>query len=242
MYNMYIHGVFTFNYELGEMERERRNRNKIEVIEAILKYVEREGSAKKTRILYAANLNTRSLETILADLVNNGALEIVSNGKDKKMYKITPLGARLLMLITRIRKIMKNTVVSNQRLIHNIREFCKEIGSEAECIGIEQSLRLGTSIKGQSARTYFVDLYLKIKDQEYIIGFLSKEATEIEVQHILSWLIIVSLDTGYNVVLFVSEDKVLNVKRYLEHLFNLLRCDSFRQLKDKFTIRELRIL
>ncbi len=72
------------------MEKERRNRNKIEVIEAILRYIEKDGKTRKTRILYAANLNTRSLESILSDLVNNGALEIINDGRDRKMYRITP--------------------------------------------------------------------------------------------------------------------------------------------------------
>ncbi len=242
MDNMYISCCFCLNYELGEMEKERHNRNKIEVIESILKYVEREGKAKKTRILYAANLNTKSLETILADLVNSRALEIVSDGNGKKMYKITPIGARLLMLITRIRRIIKNATVIEEHLVRNIKEFCKEIVRGAECVSIDQSLRLGTSVKGRSARTYFVDLFLKLKDQEYIIGFLSKDATEHEIQHVLSWLIIVSLDTGYNVILFVSEDKILSIKRYLSHIFDHLKCDSLKQIKEKFSIRDLRIV
>ncbi len=224
------------------MERERKNRNKIEVIEAILKYIEREGKAKKTRILYAANLNTKSLELILSDLVENGALEIVSDGKNRKMYRLTPRGARLLFLISRIRSIMREDSSLSDRLFDNLKEFCREIGAEGECIGIEQSSHLGMNIKGGSARTYFVDLYLKIRNEEYIIGFLSKDATELEIQHILSWLIIVSLDTGYNVILFVSEDKVFSIKRYLSHLFELLSCEKFRRLKEKFIIRELRIL
>ncbi len=224
------------------MEKERRNRNKIEVIEAILRYIEKEGEARKTRILYAANLNTRSLESILSDLVNNGALEIINDGRDRKMYRITPRGARLLMLITRIRKFMRNEHATTTRLIDNLKEFCREIGAEGECVEIEQSTRLGMNVKGQTTRTYFIDLYVRINEKEYIIGFLSKDATELEIQQILSWLIIVSLDTGYNVILFVSEDKLLNIRRYLDHLFGLLECEKFRKLKDKFIVRELRIL
>ncbi len=224
------------------MEKERRNRNKIEVIEAILRYIEKEGKARKTRILYAANLNTHSLESILSDLVNNGALEIINDGRDRKMYRITPRGARLLMLITRIRKFMRNEHATTKKLIDNLKEFCREIGAEGECVEIEQSTRLGISVRGQTARTYFIDLYVKINEKEYIIGFLSKDATELEIQQILSWLIIVSLDTGYSVILFVSEDKLLNLRRYLDHLFGLLECEKFRKLKDKFIVRELRIL
>jgi len=63
------------------------HRSKIDLIEAILKYIHNEGYAKKTHILYASNLNTRSLEKFLKYLIEIKAVEVVE--EEQRSYTLT---------------------------------------------------------------------------------------------------------------------------------------------------------
>jgi len=73
------------------------------IIYRILNYIEGRGRSLKTRILYASNLNTRSLERYLKFLLENNLIsETCINGR--KYYVLTPKGREFLYKLRRIRR------------------------------------------------------------------------------------------------------------------------------------------
>jgi predicted transcriptional regulator len=71
----------------------QQKRNSLEIVAEILR-VARKG-ARKTRIVYSANLNFKMLEEYLADLMNKGLLTIDSENSDK-LIKTTGKGEKYL--------------------------------------------------------------------------------------------------------------------------------------------------
>jgi predicted transcriptional regulator len=76
-------------------------RNREEIISQILN-VCRNG-AIKTRVVYQANLNFKTVEPYLALLVKNNLLE-VQNG-EKRMYETTQKGESLLVAINQVNEL-----------------------------------------------------------------------------------------------------------------------------------------
>jgi predicted transcriptional regulator len=76
-------------------------RNREEIISQILN-VCRHG-AIKTRVVYQANLNFKTVEPYLALLVKNNLLE-VQNG-EKRMYETTQKGESLLVAINQVNEL-----------------------------------------------------------------------------------------------------------------------------------------
>ena len=73
------------------------------IIYRILNHIEGRGKSLKTRILYASNLNSRSLEKYLKFLLRiNLISEVYINGK--RYYILTPKGRELLYKLRKVRK------------------------------------------------------------------------------------------------------------------------------------------
>ncbi len=73
------------------------------IIYRILNHIEGRGKSLKTRILYASNLNSRSLEKYLKFLLRiNLISEVCINGK--RYYILTPKGRELLYKLRKVRK------------------------------------------------------------------------------------------------------------------------------------------
>jgi len=86
--------------------RKELNRSKFDIMREMLQFISEEGSACKTHILYATNLNTHSLEKFLDKLIKINAIKI-EHVDGKPYYQITLRGARLLKLFNKIQKMIK---------------------------------------------------------------------------------------------------------------------------------------
>ncbi len=94
------------------------------IIYRILNHIEGRGKSLKTRILYASNLNSRSLEKYLKFLLRiNLISEVYINGK--RYYILTPKGRELLYKLRKVRKDLDGRF--SRRLIDHIR---KELGMQ----------------------------------------------------------------------------------------------------------------
>ncbi|MEM4607629.1 MAG: winged helix-turn-helix domain-containing protein [Zestosphaera sp.] len=78
-----------------------------EIIYRILNHMESKGRSLKTRILYASNLNSRSLEKYLDFLLEKNLIsEVCINGK--KFYVLTARGREFLYKLRKIREDINN--------------------------------------------------------------------------------------------------------------------------------------
>jgi predicted transcriptional regulator len=82
---------------------EEEDRVSYGIIYRILNHIEGKGKSLKTRILYASNLNTRSLEKYLRFLLENNLIsEVCVSGR--RYYVLTPKGREFLYKLRRIRR------------------------------------------------------------------------------------------------------------------------------------------
>ena len=90
--------MLDFDLELGEMERDRRRRSRIEVICDILS--EALGGANKTRLMYHCNLNFMRFNRYLQELLDAGLIERVgSNPEGIVLYKTSDKGRELIRVL-----------------------------------------------------------------------------------------------------------------------------------------------
>jgi predicted transcriptional regulator len=90
--------VLDFDLELGEMERVRRRRSRVEVIYNILS--EALGGANKTRLMYHCNLNFMRFNRYLQELLDAGLIERVgSNLGGVVLYKTSNKGRELVKVL-----------------------------------------------------------------------------------------------------------------------------------------------
>lgn len=97
--------MLDFDLELGEMERAKRRRSRIEVICDILS--EALESANKTRLMYHCNLNFMRFNRYLQELLDAGLLERVgSNPEDLVLYKTSDKGRELIRVLRKANDLM----------------------------------------------------------------------------------------------------------------------------------------
>ena len=97
--------MLDFGLELGEMERARRRRSRIEVICDILS--EALGGANKTRLMYHCNLNFMRFNRYLQELLDAGLIESVSsNPAGIVLYKTSDKGRELIRVLRKANDLM----------------------------------------------------------------------------------------------------------------------------------------
>ena len=73
----------------------RRRRDRLEIIYIVLKNLQ-EKPLKITHIIYRANLDTRTAQSVLRILIEKGLIEVIENGQSSKLYKITRKGTEFI--------------------------------------------------------------------------------------------------------------------------------------------------
>ena len=86
----------------------RRKRSRLEIIEAVLDYIAREGGeALATRIATANGLAYDRLASLLDELNAKGVVE-VENIEGRKLVRITREGRKLLHALKEVRKVIRD--------------------------------------------------------------------------------------------------------------------------------------
>lgn len=166
----------------------RKYRKENEVIERILRFVKRRDKALKTHIMYAANLNTVSLEKFLARLIESGALEPVVDG-DRIAYVITPRGEHLLNLLNLVKNLLSTSPTYGRRI--------QEIIEEMEGVDIIRN----KEVVGKSGVVYPIDLVLRFRDgREYMLEIIEPETDLPEGVLRVARMTFLSTDTGMKAV------------------------------------------
>ncbi len=77
-------------------------RNRIEIISQILDTCV--NGANKTRIVYQANLNFRSIDNYLGDLIKNDLIKVCQ--EEQVIYRLTPKGVELLKKVNMVNDML----------------------------------------------------------------------------------------------------------------------------------------
>jgi len=85
-----------------------RRRSRLDIVLNVLSAV-KEGVDKPTRIMYAANLSWKPMQSILRSLVQQGLLKEIENTdskRTKRRYEITEKGMRLVRYFERAKDLL----------------------------------------------------------------------------------------------------------------------------------------
>lgn len=193
------------------------HRSGVDIIESILKYIGNKGEAKKTHILYATNLNTRSLEKYLNQLISIHAVEIVKDSDGKVKYSITQYGKDILRVINKLRKILKQ----------------KDPIIEASISNGDSTLTDFRIIEGLTGLTYPVFIIAYNKAEYVFINMPDFNEIE-EITRDIAYTLLVLTDTEYSCIIYLksisSKFRKNLVKNVMEKLFSNLNITQSRYL------------
>ncbi len=173
-----------------------QHRTRIDIIFSILKFINSEGIAKKTHILYATNLNTKSLEKFLNQLISINAIEVVSKGR-LRGYVMTPHGRRLFSLITRLYNVFEYREKNNDYLELLLKYLILKTSKNLN----RQTLALiNKIIVGRSGFRYNINLY-GTRDVNYIISVIDEAMSIDEIIDSIGRLLFYLVDTNEKCIL-----------------------------------------
>ncbi|MCD6489073.1 MAG: hypothetical protein J7K21_07625 [Desulfurococcales archaeon] len=185
--------------------RYRKYRSELQIFKDILEALasSRNGTMFKTRIMYAANLNTDSLSFYLNKLMDSGLITKKENGS-KQAYTITNKGYSVLYLIDLLRDIMAKNVmdVNKIKLISDITELNNEAVDGYDIHG--PILK-----KGKTGIIHIFDLLIQGK-YSYVINFVEKTNIDFKV----TWFLLSLIDTGFLRGILVTKDSVPKIISY----------------------------
>ncbi|MCD6301269.1 MAG: hypothetical protein J7L82_04285 [Staphylothermus sp.] len=210
------------------MNTQSMHRSKIDLIESILKYIHDEGYAKKTHILYASNLNTRSLEKFLKYLIEIKAVEVVEKQKQHHSYVITMHGREILRIIMKLKMLLNNRrgCVKDNRLL--LSRLNKALSSTLKDKFVDI---LNKEVRGLSGLTYDLDI-LKGQEGQYILIPIASMVDDQcrELDSAVGKALLSVLDTNYKCVILLSdgENNCAHIMNYIKNLFNKIGIDESR--------------
>lgn len=192
--------------------------SKIEILQAILEYIDKEGNAKKTQILYATNLNTKSVEKYLDYLIKTRVIDKVND--DGIRYRLTLHGRYVLYLIRKLEKLFENkedliSSVVNEKA-DNIKLFVGE-----RLHNFRQELIRGKS--GLYHHLYIADGRNKV----YFTKVLSRVINSHDLLDELGRILLSLVDTELNGVIVLDNDSVGSIG-YLRSILSLSRISEDR--------------
>ncbi|GEM_PF-983374 len=203
MFNRYLRYIHEHTIEsdwVSCMSRKVGHRSKIDIMWAILDFIEREGVAGKTHVLYAANLNSRSLERFIDKLLGIGAINVeVIDGRSR--YFLTSYGYKLLSLLTSVREILENKSLISVSALTN--KAMSEIIRNKLKLSDEVSLEYGRIVYGESNLEYIADVIVSNTDI-YIILYLSSGMNREDIANVLGKALLILVDTDLKCIFVIS--------------------------------------
>ncbi len=202
------------------------HRSKIDLIEAILKYIHNEGYAKKTHILYASNLNTRSLEKFLKYLIEIKAVEVVE--EEQRSYTLTMHGREILRIIMKLKMLLSNRqgyVKGNRLLLSRLNTVLSPMLND-RFIDV-----FSKEVRGLSGLTYDLDILRGEKEDYVLIPAASMVDNQCrELDSAIGKALLSLLDTNYRCIILLSngENNCAHVVNHIKNLFNKVGIDENR--------------
>ncbi len=193
----------------------------MDIIEAILSYIYERGRVKKTHILYATNLNTRSLEKYLNQLISIHAVECVEGKRGVLRYTLTPYGRQILKLLLKLRKILENPdpmQLDNELVLERLGDFVNG-DRRSDSIKIQK-----LNVQGFSGLIYDVILLI-VESEKYLLLPITRSYRDdaddfiMSLSHALTYLI----DTEHKCLIVfkgLNEYDISFVQSVIRSLFN----------------------
>ncbi len=206
------------------MKRDSAHRSRTDILFSILKFIYSEGEAKKTHILYATNLNTKSLDKFLKYLNSIGAVDTIFNDGAKR-YVVTPYGRHLLDLMNKLQKALDNKPSAvdlySSSLLNKLSLILNPKNTNKSKIKIKKE-----SIRGYSGLLYNVDT-LENEESKYIIITIDHYMSPADVVNALAQAILYLMDTSSKCIILNNlGDRELSIT--IEKLFNRIGLDNDR--------------
>lgn len=195
---------------MSSYEEDIENKVSYEIIYRILNHIETKNRALKTRILYASNLNSRSLEKYLRFLLKNSLVsEVCVN--EKRYYVLTHKGRGFLYKLRKIREDIDNH--PSKRLADIIRDEYREMQS---AVSMRESSKKRLHI-------VIVDSNSGVREavSELILGYVNARIDGEEVLGLVPSRLY---------------DKILEVLENLKINLHVIRLHTYNELED---LREL---
>ena len=93
---------------IGSKKSGRRNRTRLEIILDILLLIERRGKAKKTWIMYGANLSFRYLNRYLTYLLDSKLIEkVIIPSSKSEYYELTEKGRNVAKALQEVKEMIE---------------------------------------------------------------------------------------------------------------------------------------
>ncbi len=197
------------NYMGYRQQKDRKYRSEINIIEDILSVFKKTQGKPvgKTRIMYAANLNTRMLSIYLEKLVRQGLLrEEERNGR--KYYTITPKGMLALLFISRLNILLEYSSEPTDELVSQVHESIKKT---IKNYGFKTSVIRDFNLTGSTGLLHRFDFLVKIKDEN--IGIYVSTSSEDVQQLEYLWLLLGLLDSNINIGLYIRLGRTLSIEK-----------------------------
>ena len=201
------------------MSKRLGHRSKIDIMWAILDFIEREGVAGKTHVLYAANLNSRSLKKFINELVSIGAIN-VKRVDGRSHYTLTTYGYKLLSLLTNVREILNNKSLIRAKIFSD--KAMSEIIRNKLKFSEDSSVEYGKRIYGESDLEYVIDI-IGNDTHSYVVLSLSSNMNKEDIVNVLGKALLIFIDTNLKCIFVVSHS--------LDHIV-----PKFRNILDKANI------
>lgn len=187
------------------------HRSRMDIITSILEFIDQKGTALKTHILYSANLNSKSLDKFLNQLIDAGLIGVSSeNGSD--YYYITARGRRFLMYTNYMTSILGR---GKEKM--SIIDACYKLGLREEKYKIKE----GVVARGTSGIPYVLPLALvdfreRPEKVKAVIEVIGPETTIKEAVNLTAWMWFTAMDLGLPLILVVPEQHVTTIQKILE--------------------------
>lgn len=194
----------------------RQHRDKLTILAAILGYINEVGYAKKTRILYATNLNLKTLDKFLGHLLGIGAVNIVETDEGPR-YALTRKGRSLLKYIHDLEKALctepaeTSNMAGEEAIEKAISATQHKYRDQITSVRIER-------IEGRSGQDYHVEVLDGVKDKYIVVPYEPDglEPFTAQVCRALVYLI----DTGAKCIIIVP--KKSGARNYVESIMDEL--------------------
>ncbi len=183
---------------VSSYRKDRKYRSEMNIISDILMSFNKSasGAIGKTRIMYAANLNTKMLSEYLEKLVKYGLI-IEEQTSNRVVYRITPKGILTLMILLKLRSLLDVKGEHNNRI--GLLETIKEYFTKNTRSGIMESY----TALGESGLIHYFDLMIKLEGNEYAAVYISTTSNNISSLEYL-WFILGLLDVGVKTGVFIE--------------------------------------
>ncbi len=194
---------------VSSYRKDRKYRSEMNIISDILMSFNKStsGTVGKTRIMYAANLNTKMLSEYLEKLIKYGLI-IDEDVGNRTVYRITPKGILTLMILLKLRSLLDSRGVSESRvgLLETIKDYFAK--------NVDGKIMESYTALGESGLIHYFDLMIGLGGNKYIAVYISSTSNNIPSLEYL-WFVLGLLDVGVATGIFVELGNTARLEKKL---------------------------